>query len=550
MGKTEKFISEAREVHGDKYDYSLSEYVRSKSKLTIICKKHGEFNQTPTLHKKGSGCMKCHKENIKITTESFIKRSKKIHGDTYKYDKVSKIENSKSKVDIYCKNHGYFKQSVEGHLKGNGCNKCVMENRKPTISKRTSEDYIRQAVETHGDKYRYGKLIYKNTLEKVTITCPIHGDFNQNPGNHLTGYGCPKCGNASVSNLKKDNQEDFIKKAKDIYSDKYTYENVIYESSKKEVEITCKKHGRFLRNPYHFLQGGECPTCNPSNVSKAEIEIFNFVKRIVNCTQSDKKVLGGRELDIYIPSQKIAIEFNGLYWHSTKFVSKWYHLNKTLDCLEKGVDLIHIFEDEWNLKQEIVKSRLKNILGFTATRIHGRKCQIREVPTREKSKFLDQNHLQGKVGSKVNLGLYHNDELVSIMTFGGLRKNLGQESIESHWELLRFCNKLDTTVIGGASKLLTYFVKNYQPSNIVSYADRRWSNGGLYENLGFIRKHISQPNYFYFQREVRLPRFKFRKDILVTEGFDSTKTERQIMKERGYNRIYDCGAIRYELHSN
>ena len=132
------------------------------------------------------------------------------------------------------------------------------------------------------------------------------------------------------------------------------------------------------------------------------------------------------------------------------------------------------------------------------------------------------------------------------MTFGGLRKNLGKKNLENTYELLRFCNKLDTIVIGGADKLLSYFIKEYKPNEIVSYADRRWSQGKLYEKLNFKLYNISTPNYFYVIGQQRFNRFNFRKDRLVKDGFDSNKTEKQIMEERGIPRIYDCGCLCYK----
>jgi hypothetical protein len=164
--------------------------------------------------------------------------------------------------------------------------------------------------------------------------------------------------------------------------------------------------------------------------------------------------------------------------------------------------------------------------------------------------FLEANHIQGFVGSKVKIGLFYDNELVSLMTFGKKRVALGnKEQIEGEYEMLRFCNKLNTSVIGGASKLLSYFIKTYKPKSILSFANRRYSNGGLYEKLGF--KHIgnTQPNYWYFKiHEYTLHyRFKFRKDVLVREGFDKNKTEHQIMAERGYFKIYDSGNMKFKL---
>ena len=215
--------------------------------------------------------------------------------------------------------------------------------------------------------------------------------------------------------------------------------------------------------------------------------------------------------------------------------------------MDKGIQLVHIFEDEWIYKKDIVKSRILNLLG-KSDRIYARKCEIRNVSPSTARSFLDDNHIQGFCSSAYRYGLYYNGELVSLMTFGNKRKNLGSKSINGHYELLRFCNKLNTTVIGGASRLFKHFIKEVKPIEIVSYADRRWSNGNLYEKLGFTLTHKSQPSYFYVINDKRENRFKYRKDALVKEGYDKDKTEHQIMLERGIYRIYDCGCLVYDIN--
>ena len=160
------------------------------------------------------------------------------------------------------------------------------------------------------------------------------------------------------------------------------------------------------------------------------------------------------------------------------------------------------------------------------------------------NKFLFENHIQGKCPSSIKLGLFYNDEIVSLMTFGKSRHFIGNGKTE--WELLRFCNKMDTRVVGGASKLLKHFIKTYNPNEIVSYADKRWSDGNLYEVLGFQKYNESKPNYFYIVNGKREYRFNYRKSILVKQGYDPNKTEKQIMEERGIPRIYDCGCLCYK----
>jgi hypothetical protein len=183
--------------------------------------------------------------------------------------------------------------------------------------------------------------------------------------------------------------------------------------------------------------------------------------------------------------------------------------------------------------------------------IYGRKCLVGEIDSKTYKNFCEENHIQGTVNSKIKLGLFYNNELVSIMSFGGLRKSLGSKSIEGHWEMLRFCNKLNTKVIGAASKLFSYFINNYKPKEIVSFSDKRYFSGELYQKLNFQFIKETKPNYYYISDYLkRENRFKYRKDILVKEGFDETKTEWEIMSERGFDRLWDCGNKKWVWNPN
>ena len=247
-----------------------------------------------------------------------------------------------------------------------------------------------------------------------------------------------------------------------------------------------------------------------------------------------------------MPELNIGIEYDGLKWHSDEFKDKNYHLNKTEECKKLGIRLVHIFEDEWMNKKEIIKSIIRNIIGKTENKIYARKCIIQNVNDNEKKEFLEKNHIQGNVNSQINLGLYHDGELVSLMCIGKPRINLGRKtSLEDEYELLRFCNKLNTNIVGGASKLFKYFITNYNPTLTTSYCDYRWSIGNMYKALGFTLSHHSQPNYYYIIGNNRKNRFKYRKSELIKEGFDPEKSEKEIMEERGIHRIYDCGSLVY-----
>ncbi len=544
--KYNNFVIKAKNLFGDKYDYSFVEYVSSTKKVKIMCNHHNiEFYQEPSEHLRGKNvCIKC---QDRITdTSSLINKLKDVHGDKYDYSLVKYID-SKTKVNILCPMHGIFERIPSGYKQG--CPKCYNDKRGDTKRYNTDE-FVKKSKEIHGNKYDYSLVKYSSNKDKVKIICPIHGEFEQVAYNHMRGKGCVKCKDEKLHLLNKKSLNDFVLYSNMVHGDKYDYSLCEYVNSKTSVKIICPIHGEFEQKPEYHVNGSGCQKC--SNLfDKMQSELKELIQSFnMEVLYNDRKILNGKELDIYIPSKGVAIEFNGLYWHSELYKDPMYHLNKTKLCNKNGVRLIHIFEDEWIFKKDIVVSRIKAILGLTENKIYGRKTVIKEVSANECKTFLEQNHIQGNINSKIRLGLYYNNELVSLMTFGKMRKSLGRVSDENKYELLRFCNKLNTNIIGGASKLLNYLIKKYNPNEIISYADRRWSKGNLYEKLGFTFNHNSNPNYWYIIGKNRKHRFGYRKDVLVKEGYDKNKTEHQIMLNRGIYRIYDCGNISYKITFN
>ena len=352
-------------------------------------------------------------------------------------------------------------------------------------------------------------------------------------------------------------QEKMVKSSKNYYKAKIlnSYNNIIsYNSDSYEFPCDCGKEHTFQIN-YKLMWTRStsntilCTICNPisKNISGLEIELKNFISDNYsgNILISNKKIISPLELDIYIPDLKLAFEFNGLYWHSEVNKENNYHLNKTELCEQQGIQLIHIWEDDWLYKKNIIKSIILSKLKKTKS-IYARKCEIRELNNILYRKFIDDNHIQGYINSKIKIGLFYENELVGLMTFGNLRVAMGKKTTnKNEYELLRFCNKLNINVIGGASKLFNYFIKNYNPEKITTYADRSISQGKLYETLGFEYIGKTQPNYYYIIDNIRYHRFNFRKDILIKQGFDSNKTEHEIMIERKIFRIYDSGNLKF-----
>lgn len=287
--------------------------------------------------------------------------------------------------------------------------------------------------------------------------------------------------------------------------------------------------------------------------SQDERDIQDFIQKNnqhdIQC--NTKSVITPQELDIYIEQLNLAFEFNGLFWHSEHNGNKHrnYHLNKTQHCADKGIRMIQIFEHEWHQSPEIIKSRILNILGNVPNRVYARQCSIQHIDQQTKKQFMEQNHIQGDCSSSVNYGLYYNGRLVACMTFGKSRFS------DYQYELLRFVNNNNTTVVGGASKLFKMFIREQQPDSIVTYSDKRWNTGKLYQTIGFTFSHSSSPNYFYFKPSdptTVYSRNVFQKHKLSQklDYFDPNLTEWENMQINGYDRIWDCGNDVYVWENN
>lgn len=307
----------------------------------------------------------------------------------------------------------------------------------------------------------------------------------------------------------------------------------------------CKKYATFNKSQLKYNLSCEDHKYN-IGISTGELELNDFLESInVSFIKSNRTILNGKEIDAYIPTNKIGLEFNGLYWHSDEFLDKKYHYNKWELAKNNGFQLINIWEDDWHFKKDIIKSIILNKLKLSKTKIYGRNTIIKKVNYKDTKIFLKKNHLQGSCPSSINLGLYYEGELISLMTFGKKRKILNSKSNEGEYELLRFANKLDTSVVGGASKLFKYFLKIYHPSKIISYANCDISNGNLYKILGFEEEGHTGLNYWWAKDGIKFHRSKFMKHKLIKEGENPNLSESEIMKKRGYYRIYGTGNLRW-----
>lgn len=314
------------------------------------------------------------------------------------------------------------------------------------------------------------------------------------------------------------------------------------------VEIMSKEA---IKQAKESISLGNLTVSKKRFVSVYERELQDFLKKNNIDFTPNRQILIGKEIDILIEKYKLGIEFEGLKFHTEFFGKKKhdYHLDKTKRCNEKGYSLIHIFEDEYVKHKDIVYEKLKHFLHIKEGKkqISARKCQIKEIYKHEAEEFLNMFHIQGFISSSIYLGAFYEEKLIGVMSFkNGNIKNYG-------WELTRFASDYNYIIRGVGGKLFSYFVKHYTPQTVYSFADRRWTldiNNNIYTKLGFVIDKINRPDYKYYNEKIdryeRVHKMRLNKTSLSKKyGFPLTMTETEMAKELGYDRIWDCGLIKY-----
>ena len=542
---TDSFIKRALEVHGDKYDYSKTNYVNGSLKVIITCKKHGDFEQRPSGHIAGRGCHKCSKESAsrKLSTSfrDFREMAKRTHGDAYKYNEDS-YKKISSKTKITCIKHGDFWQTADDHIRGVGCPACGYE-KTSAMNSMGLESFVSRAIEKHGDKYDYSMVNYVNSSLRVIIGCPVHGWFDQVAKSHLEGFGCAKC--ACENRLKTHGMkaDEFVRRSKLVHRDRYVYSNINFISACDNVSIVCKKHGEFNQIAHVHYNGSGCQRCANSS-SKGESEIFELISQhYPDAQQRVRDVIAPMELDIYIPSLRLAIEYNGEYWHSVAQKGKNYHLNKRHACESAGVRLISVCETDWKTKQERVERIIINAIGKSSGRtVYARKCEIREVTCKDYRAFMNENHIQGYAIATHRYGLYHDDELVACMGFKKLKDEM--------WDCVRYATCCH--VPGGHSKLFKFMSVEFGMEKAQSFVDMDFFTGSSYreedgwvdsgsETVGF---RVWHQKCGFMQRQMWWKDFipstleKLGVDYAI---YDRNKTQRQMMEDAGCLVIENSG---------
>lgn len=434
-------------------------------------------------------------------------------------------------------------------------------------------EFYRYIIETYKDEPQNfsEKLCWYYHDLKDYPKCPICGKIPEflNVREGYRRYCSRKCLNSDPEKKEKGRQtcikryggpapccsQDVRDKSKITNKERYGCENPMQNEDIKNKSFNTTRErykgigNQSLHRKNKFKQSHNNDTSSSlEKIVRGWLDSLNLEYQI-----NVRNIIPPKELDIYIPSKKVAIEINGCYWHSDQEKPKNYHIDKFKDCEEHGIQLIQIWEDWLINKPDIIQSILLTKLGECNDVVYARQCEIREVNSKDSREFLEDNHIQGYCNAKYSYGLYYKDELVSLMTFGAQRKCLNSNPTEGEYELLRFCNMAYIRVVGGASKLFKYFLKLHKPKKVISFSSCDISNCNLYKTLGFESDENISQSYWYVDPEdfQRYHRSSFTKAAIVKKGWkekiDSSWTEASAMNEIGIMRIYDAGQRKWTL---
>ena len=550
----EQFIADARAVHGDKYDYAGTEYKNNSTKLEVTCPEHGPFLVKPNNHTTNqSGCPSC--AGMRRTTlEDFLTRARAAHGGKYDYSQAQ-YAGVDAPVTIICPEHGPFQQIAYDHTKGRGCipcgvTKCADGNR------RSLQEFIRRARLLHGDKYDYSRTVYVNSVTPAEIICPEHGSFWQVPQDHITKHGCAAC-----AGLKPIAKSEFLQRATAAHGERYDYSQVDWSGQNQAVVIVCPVHGSFDQVPKSHMNGRGCRHCaREATSSKGERELADWLQGMgLRVLRNERETLGGLEMDVYLPDQQLAIEYNGAYWHHDgRMKHPRLHEHKARRAQALGIRLMTVWDFDWQVRQDFMRRHILHAIGRNeGKRIHARHCRVEAIDIVQARPFYDTHHIQGAPWRALHhLALLCGDDLVACMSFGQGNSRRGRVG-PAEWELQRFATA--AIVRGGASKLFAAFVRAQAPQAVWSFSDRQSFGGAMYLALGFECDgelpadyrvmHINSGRIWHksaWQRRHIPDRLR---ELDVQDSFtpaSDARTEREMQEAAGVVRIMDAGKIRWK----
>ena len=455
-----------------------------------------------------------------------------------------RISAAKKGQETYYKKTGYYNnmQNPDGYEAWKASFKEKYGETHPLKTKDIKEKVKATTLERHGT------LDMLHCEKSINTIIQKYGSINNYYSQISKKSGITKSANAF--NIIKSKLSDF----NFSYVSNDEQGNFTIKCNVCNSDIICSRQyiNYYWRNNIRF-----CPKCDYKNMtfrSGGEKLLSKSISSFYDGPINYNRYIGGVECDIILPDKKIAIDYNGLYWHSELHKDKLYHINKKKKVEAAGYSLIYVWEDDFNdsIKREIILSRIKSKLGLT-TKIYARKCEIKKFESKEEIKncvnFLNENHLHGYSRAKQYYGLLYNNELVELISIGKIRPLISKNSNEI--ELIRLCTKNEYTVVGGFSRLIKYAISDLNANELVSYIDLDWSNldNSSYVKIGFNVISYTGVNYWWSKNGIKENRMKFTKKNLVKLGEDPNKTEYEIMIDRGYYRIFGTGNLKVKYYA-
>jgi len=511
---------------------------KSKEEIKEITK-----NRQETLLENFGVIIPCRNEEIK-------EKVKQTNLERYGVTTFLNIESCRQKTINTIKNNieGILEKRKETNLEKYGTEHSFQSE---IVKEKSKKTHIRNlGVDNPAKSKMIQQKIINTNIQKFGTERPLQNiDIQQKMIDTLKNkYNVSNV--SQIESVKKEKQQKFfnILISSDRLKNHYipNFDVKTYSDCFEYYEWKCLKCNTIFEYCISNGRIPRCPTCYPVTQSLSEHSIIDLCKKHFDTVyERSRNLIPPYEVDVFIPDIRLGIEYNGLYWHSELGGNKdrEYHQNKLLLALQNNIQLIQIFEDEFRDKQDIVESIILNKFGKNQTRVFARKCQIYSVYPDDAKQFYFNNHMQGFINGQ-HLGLYYNREIVSLITFGTPRFEANHEI-----EIYRFCNKINTSVIGSLSKLINAMISTTNTKSIVTYADARYGLGIGYHTCGFKFINTSPPGYFYMKHyNSRLSRNQFQKHTLKDKlkDFDPTMTEWENMQMNGYDRIWDCGVFVYE----
>lgn len=548
----EAWVAEFQARHGDRYSYQSVTRVDNKPYVNYTCRVHGSLTQLAGSHAIGKGCRLCGFEATGLAMSAKaeanncdatnIARCQEVHGSRYTYSGTH-LRDSVRFINYSCTEHGAVSQQLAAHLRGQGCPTCAVEARKYDF-----DDYVRRCNEVHSSRYSYLEISYQGAAT-VVYTCQHHGRVEQLAADHLRGSGCRECARQLVGTSNANSVEVWKAKFTAAHGELYSNYDIVRDS-RAHVYYECAAHGAVLQDATAHASGVGCPKCATGVMgNKHTGEIAAFLRGLGVHVVEESSLTGARKRwDVVVPDHKIAIEFDGVYYHSERFKpNKSAMLDRATEAASVGFRQLNVWEDEWYEKRNIVERLIASACGVSnEPAVYARKTVVVQVTTEDAVKFMECNHIQGFTAGAKYLGLVHGDTLVACMVYSYKAAGRSTRRVDDCVDIQRYATSCK--VVGGFQKLLNQILKDEAIKTVISYSDPRLFSGGMYAKAGFIAGPEGKPDYCYVKNSSRIHKRARQKSWFQNRAgvlYDPDLTEHELATLNGYHRLWFRGKVKW-----